>query len=794
MSAFPPPKTSPAPAGAPAPRRLTPRALRGALVAAFFAAFVLGGSPPARAINIWMNFQSGASGYPDYDPDGARLRELMGHVESYLEDIFEHASWTLEVQFYYLEFTDNTLAMHTSLATSQGKPTRCRIQVDMNRAWYFDPTPLNHDEFNMTQTLYRDLYPLDQTAYYGGSPNDLLEVSYNGTAKATAPEEARTGYDLFSVLAHEMGHGLGMTGSVASGEASGDIDYDFDSDLVWGGTTAAKAYAENNIYHLAALSAMYPYFGAGKRRLLSATDILAIQAAAQWSDAAIDLGRKDFYSPDATADFNLRGNWEGNKLPDAADDVWVRHGRTALLTAPGSASSLRIAAGSTVSTGGRVLTVAGTCAVGDGSTAGFLDVGAAGGTLHAATLDVKNGSQVTLNGGGRIHAGTVSLAGKTTLVGGGTVDVDTLLVNNGTLQTAGSAPLALVSTAGTGAIDLDGAGSDGNVLVHLADLAVGAPLADAFGGQMQVGPGRTATFAQGWELESDGRLELAGDGDLPASIAGGLFVAGGQINVVGDPCRLAADVRFTATAQVSLASASDVLHLDGAATFEGGSFTGAGHLVFDSTADVVIEDGVCIGANVIQRGWLALGSALGMATLEGDFAADEGALAIDLESVSSFDRLVILGAASLGGALEISLADGFVPTIGDSFEVLAFGSREGTFDAVVVHGGAALVPVYSATALTLWAAVPGDANTDGVVNEQDAALLAAHWLTAEGADWSQGDFNGDGRVDDLDLAVLAANWQQGLPSGASVPEPHLLTLLAGAIALVVFRTRSRFRP
>ncbi|MBN2021933.1 MAG: hypothetical protein JW809_04000 [Pirellulales bacterium] len=53
---------------------------------------------------------------------------------------------------------------------------------------------------------------------------------------------------------------------------------------------------------------------------------------------------------------------------------------------------------------------------------------------------------------------------------------------------------------------------------------------------------------------------------------------------------------------------------------------------------------------------------------------------------------------------------------------------------------------------------PGDADGDGAVGREDAAILAAHWLTQGGVSWTEGDFNGDGRVDDLDLAILAANW------------------------------------
>ncbi|MBN2025112.1 MAG: PEP-CTERM sorting domain-containing protein [Pirellulales bacterium] len=83
---------------------------------------------------------------------------------------------------------------------------------------------------------------------------------------------------------------------------------------------------------------------------------------------------------------------------------------------------------------------------------------------------------------------------------------------------------------------------------------------------------------------------------------------------------------------------------------------------------------------------------------------------------------------------------------------------------------------------------PGDADRDGDVDKDDAALLAANWLTS-GASWSQGDFNDDGLVDDLDLAILAANWGTGVPAGAAVPEPSVLALLAGLGLLWALRRR-----
>jgi lysophospholipase L1-like esterase len=72
----------------------------------------------------------------------------------------------------------------------------------------------------------------------------------------------------------------------------------------------------------------------------------------------------------------------------------------------------------------------------------------------------------------------------------------------------------------------------------------------------------------------------------------------------------------------------------------------------------------------------------------------------------------------------------------------------------------------------------GDANRDGVVDDADASILAAHWQTTSGATWGMGDFNVDGAVNDKDAAMLAAHWTAGAGEH-SVPEPSTLAGLLG---------------
>ena len=84
----------------------------------------------------------------------------------------------------------------------------------------------------------------------------------------------------------------------------------------------------------------------------------------------------------------------------------------------------------------------------------------------------------------------------------------------------------------------------------------------------------------------------------------------------------------------------------------------------------------------------------------------------------------------------------------------------------------------------------GDANNDGIVNGQDIALIASHWLHI-GSNVG-GDVNGDGIVNGQDIAVIASHWLDtygsGAGGGSAVPEPSSIALLAiGAIGLAAIR-------
>ena len=87
--------------------------------------------------------------------------------------------------------------------------------------------------------------------------------------------------------------------------------------------------------------------------------------------------------------------------------------------------------------------------------------------------------------------------------------------------------------------------------------------------------------------------------------------------------------------------------------------------------------------------------------------------------------------------------------------------------------------------------IPGDATHNGIVDSEDAAILAENWgQSVSGAEY--GDFNGDGIVDAKDASIMAANWGDHNESVATtIPEPSSLMLIfAGLLAVCLGRKRT----
>lgn len=167
---------------------------------------------------------------------------------------------------------------------------------------------------------------------------------------------------------------------------------------------------------------------------------------------------------------------------------------------------------------------------------------------------------------------------------------------------------------------------------------------------------------------------------------------------------------------------------------------------------------------------------------------------------SEYDRVNVLGTASLGGALELSYLNGFSASPGDTFRVVEAGELIGMFDSIALPDAQPWVVNYDTVGgtLTLSVALAGDIDLDGDVDRIDAALFAQYYGTATGGTWITGDFDFDGATTTVDLALLQSHFGHvASPSpslyATSVPEPTALAIVLVAAAMFAVRTRRQFR-
>ena len=161
------------------------------------------------------------------------------------------------------------------------------------------------------------------------------------------------------------------------------------------------------------------------------------------------------------------------------------------------------------------------------------------------------------------------------------------------------------------------------------------------------------------------------------------------------------------------------------------------------------------------------------------------------------------GLTLLGGTLNVDLLSSFVPTLGNSFDLLDWGSlvtgsEFGTLDLPPLSSGLGwdVSSLYVTGVLSVGPQLLGDYNLDGIVDAADFTV----WRDALGESvppYVGADGNGNGAVDSADYDVWKSHFGETVSSVAStlameavVPEPSSW-LLAGCLLIgLVVRTHS----
>ncbi len=298
--------------------------------------------------------------------------------------------------------------------------------------------------------------------------------------------------------------------------------------------------------------------------------------------------------------------------------------------------------------------------------------------------------------------------------------------NAGILRKAGSAGTSFISVSlsNTGAVDVQSGtlvlsgGSDQNGIVT---VAAGAEV-NLAGGAHVLEPDASLS-GDGTIVVSAGTVVLSG-----AYTIGATVVTGGRLDIFSP----AAIGSFTNAGAVTV-HAGGLLQVSSAYLQTAGATTllGAG-LSADQGVDIeggLLEGSGTIQADVVNAGQIDVGGpgSAGLLVIDGDYTQTaDGILNLELggpqPGVQS-DQLAVTGTATLDGALNIDLLDGFFTSEGDGFQVLTFAARTGDFATINVPDlgdHLRLDPRYSDTDLTLWTvATPGKS----LRNEEAGAWL-----------------------------------------------------------------------
>jgi hypothetical protein len=231
---------------------------------------------------------------------------------------------------------------------------------------------------------------------------------------------------------------------------------------------------------------------------------------------------------------------------------------------------------------------------------------------------------------------------------------------------------------------------------------------------------------------------------------------------------------------------------------QGATFSGPGAIVIPELSHVVAENQADIGVLLDMQGNLRPGNSEGIGRVDlFDYQqTDTGKLWVELTgtALNTFDRLVADGDVVLDGYLNVDIDLGFVPALGNTFNIITGNTVTGQFDYADISGmpdGLTFAVTYLSNAVQLQVVntpyFSADFDDDGDVDATDLAI----WRGAFNLN-QLGDADGDNDSDGEDFLL----WQQqfgshpgaGSAVGAAVPEPaSALLLLTGLVTVVQLR-------
>jgi len=398
------------------------------------------------------------------------------------------------------------------------------------------------------------------------------------------------------------------------------------------------------------------------------------------------------------------------------------------------------------------------------------------GTLDLGDYNYAVTSANVLTVNGTVRNGSISGAGSITLAAGGT--------------------FAGISTATSATVNETGAATVSNFTDN---------------GQFTNAGGQTLSWSNS-TVTSAGRLTVNGTVNSSDFISNGVVTinATGTISNSGSNLYLGGGSRTTVNTSGHLTTAAGTtIELNGGLLVNNGTISGTTDVNYGSLAKGTGTYGV---VNVGQGGVYAPGNSPGIVTAAAvsfdSTPVNSGAATLQIELAGTtpgteYDQLHVTGQLSLGGLLQVMLLPGFNPALGNSFDIMDWGTLRGKFSSISLPGLSSglswsTLQLYTTGTLQVTSStlLPGDFNRDGHVDAADIlamqqALTDLHGYeqTHGGLSDSQvstmGDLNNDGKFTNADLQTFLIDLKSGGGSADPVPEPA--ALLLGAVGGVLFQ-------
>jgi hypothetical protein len=401
---------------------------------------------------------------------------------------------------------------------------------------------------------------------------------------------------------------------------------------------------------------------------------------------------------------------------------------------------------------GSVEVQSGTIALAAGTHTGSFSI-SGGATLQlAGTANFNSPASVTGAGALSVTGGTNTFDTGTACTPGGpaTVSTGTLNFNTGAPVTLASLAMSSGTLSGAddvtvlGATSWTGGSMTGSgrtktsggltIATNAVTLTGGRILENPSGSTVTMTANVTLAFNSSATIQNGGLWDIQNDADI--ADGGGLgtraFMNGGTFEKSAGGGTTATGVAFSNTGSVQ--ALAGTMHFTGGYTQAAGSTLLNGGTL-SSTTTLNIQGGSLTGsgtvaANVTSSGQVAPGLSPGSLTISGNYTqSSTGATQVEIGGLAAgteYDQLHVTGTgvATLSGTLDASFIGGFVPVDTNTFTVLTWASRGGTFSTLnlpPLPAGHFWKATYSPTSLVL--EVTQDSDGDGQRDLLDCAPL-----------------------------------------------------------------------